>query len=64
MRLTRAGIPQPECQAEQLASKPGFVFMEAACHNIFKDPVGFEAGTSEHIETLKIARHNPMKHEI
>lgn len=38
--------------------------MEAACHNIFKDPVGFEAGTSEHIETLKIARHNPMKHEI
>lgn len=38
--------------------------MEAACHNIFKDPKGFEAGTLEHIQTFKIAHHNPMKHEI
>lgn len=34
-------FPKSGYQAEQLTSKPGFVFMELVCHNIFNDPVGF-----------------------
>lgn len=37
--------------------------MEAVCHNIFKVPEGFEVGTLEHIQTLKIAQCDPVKHE-